>query len=126
MKVTAFGVKDFKWGNQPNELNIECEMVSDGYHTIEELYAHRIELWILLCKVYSDMGEFVWRSALHSDDSSFDGWFVLGMFSEPGGQITYHLPMSRWQDCAFAETLEKAPEFDGHTAADVLQRLKQL
>lgn len=70
----------------------------------------------------------VWRSLKHSDgELAFGGtWFVLGIFKTPGIQITYHLPLEKWNDCAFAETLEAAPEWDGHTSSDVLDRLKQL
>lgn len=105
---------------------------SDGYHTFTELYEHRITLFIALCRFYSsvDLAEWsedqmpVWRSLLHSDGSVFEGWFVLGIGKEKGEQITYHLPIDRWEETSFAQTLEKAPEFDGHTAADVLNRLK--
>lgn len=103
--------------------------VSDGYHTFNELYDHRITLWIALCRAWaghpSDDAS-VWRSKLHSDGSSFDGWFVLGMWKEPGEQITYHLPLSRWDETDFAVTLECGPEFDGHTAVDALERIKRL
>jgi hypothetical protein len=34
--------------------------------------------------------------------------------------------MSRWEETNFAPELEKAPEWDGHTPADVLDRLKAL
>lgn len=114
--------------------------VSDGYHTFDELYAHRIELFIALCRALSNKRdyisvmrietetdfEFVWRSELHSDGSKIDGWFVMGIRKKKGTQITYHLPMARWDECGFAETLPAAPEFDGHTSADVLERLKRL
>lgn len=96
--------------------------ISDGYHTFDELYEHRIELWIKLC--HGSYG--AWRTQTHSDGSCWEGWFVLGLGREQGKQITYHLPMSRWGDCAWADTLEIAPEFDGHTSADVLERLKGL
>lgn len=97
---------------------------SDGYHTFNELYEHRIVLWIALCKCYQ---ERVWRSKLHSDGSSYEGWFVLGMNKEKGEQITYHLPLSRWEDTEFAETLEKAPEYDGHLSnTDTLERISRL
>lgn len=110
---------------------------SDGYHTFGELYEHRVALYIAICKRVRS-GDLVrrvdghgyenpvWRSRLHADGSSFDGWFILGIRKEPGKQITYHLPMERWSDTSFAETLEKAPEWDGHTPDDVLQRLKTL
>ncbi len=108
--------------------------VSDGYHTMDELYDHRIELFITLCRKCidinaeggMDVNNDVWRSKFHSDDSSFDGWFILGIGKETKSQISYHIPMSRWDDTGFAETLDRAPEWDGHSSADVLQRLKKL
>ena len=101
--------------------------VSDGYHTFDELYEHRIILFIALCKQYTRATGFrPWRSKLHADGSSFEGWFILGLMDEPGKQITYHLPLSKWDDVAFADTRDKAPEFDGHTPDSVLKRLKYL
>ena len=68
----------------------------------------------------------VWKTRMHSDGSVWDGWFILGIGEEPGKQITYHLPESKWDECIFADEYIKAPEWDGHTSADVLERLKQL
>lgn len=100
--------------------------VSDGYHTFAELYEHRIALFIALCEevdVHTPTGH-VWRSKLHSDGSSFEGWFIMGIGTEPGRQISYHLPMSKWADTDWLGTENaRAPEFDGHTSADVLKRL---
>lgn len=99
--------------------------ISDGYHTFEELYEHRIVLFIALCR--SLVNEHViWKSRKHSDGSSWDGWFVLGIGTHKGTQITYHLPDRFWDDCSFAATNEIAPWFDGHTSADVLKRIKSL
>lgn len=113
--------------------------VSDGYHTFGELYEHRITLFIVLCKqlhierqrAIRTPGQMVrydsvWRSQLHSDGTHYDGHFILGIGKDKGSQITYHLPMSKWDETSFAETLDKAPEFDGHTSEDVFNRLKQL
>lgn len=99
--------------------------VSDGYHTFDELYDHRITLYIALCRNIAP-NSHVWRSKLHSDGSAFEGWFILGIEKNVGNQITYHLPLACWSETEFAETLEKAPEWDGHTPADVLARLKEL
>lgn len=106
----------------------------DGYHTFDELYEHRITLWIALCKMRcnvedangSPFFEDVWKTKTHSDGSVMKGWFVLGVGTEAGEQITYHLPISRWDECDFAEMLERAPEFDGHTSDEVIERLKRL
>lgn len=96
--------------------------ISDGYHTFDELYDHRITLWIALCK----QRQVSWRSKVHSDGSMFEGWFVLGMGTGKGCQMTYHLPISRWDDTGFAMTMDMAPEFDGHTPAEVLKRIAAL
>lgn len=120
------------------KITIEVEnygKVSDGYHTIDELYDHRITLYIALANaqhtIYGEFGGMtdfhaVWRSKLHSDGTSYDGWFILGIRKEKGRQITYHIPLERWDETDFADTLENAPEWDGHTSANVLSRVKNL
>ncbi len=104
--------------------------LSDGYHTFDELYAHRVALWIALCKLTQESPRFqyreVWKTKLHSDGTCLDGWFVLGMSLEDGRQLTYHLPIKEWEACNFALELDKAPEFDGHTGQDVINRLYTL
>lgn len=119
---------------------LDTNLISDGYHTFEELYEHRIINYINTCLYlhllnsgtikYVDV-EFprlhqVWKSKVHSDGSVWDGWFLLGIDKEAGKQITYHLPIEYWNNVLWAETLNKAPEWDGHTSADVLERLKSL
>ena len=108
--------------------------VSDGFHSFSELYDHRCQLWITLCSLQDTLNikdpeegmREVWKSKLHSDGSSFEGWFVLGIGEEYQEQLTYHLPIELWEQCFFAKTLEKAPTFDGHSSEDVLNRLKTL
>jgi hypothetical protein len=111
---------------------IDTNKISDGYHTFGELYEHRITLFIALLrkidKEYNNKNipSPVWKSEVHSDGSVWDGWFILGIFSDPGSQITYHLPTYKWAECKFAIALDKAPEWDGHTSEDVLKRLQAL
>jgi hypothetical protein len=50
----------------------------------------------------------------------------LGLNKKAGSQMTYHLPLGRWDETEFAETLEKAPEFDGHSSQEVLNRIASL
>ncbi len=110
----------------------DTNLISDGYHTFGELYEHRITLFIALCRLLKNQyklqydGQGVWRSRAHSDGSVWDGWFILGIFQGKDQQITYHLPMDKWNETDFATTLDKAPEWDGHTSSDVLIRLKNL
>lgn len=127
-------------GVKVGEVHVQkTDDVSDGYHTFGELYDHRITLFIALCHTYWAMTKTLnmlnrtnnycaWRSKAHhpEDSAMYDGWFILGMNVDPGRQITYHLPLSRWEETNFAETLDHAPKWDGHTPADVLERLKNL
>lgn len=108
---------------------LDTNKISDGYHTFEQLYEHRIILFLRLCfhvNIYNDGEIPVWRSKKHSDGTEWDGWFLLGIGIEKGEQITYHLPIKYLEDCNWAEDLDQAPQFDGHTSEDVLNRLKQL
>lgn len=100
----------------------------DGYHTFDELYSHRIELYIALCRVIRNSMKNipVWKSMAHSDGTEWKGWFIMGIYEGSGAQITYHLPMEKWKDCGFARTLDCAPIYDGHTSDDVLTRLSRL
>lgn len=101
--------------------------ISDGYHTFNELYAHRHALYIALCRLHwARHPDRVWRSQRHHDGSTYDGWFILGIEYEPGKQITYHLPLERWDETTWANTEKRAPEWDGHTSADVIYRLGKL
>ena len=103
----------------------------------DHLYAHRNELFIALCRHRAMIARqepaahfqsvwMPWRSKFHSDHTGDPGWFIMGIGQEKGKQITYHLPMSRWKDCWFAVELDVAPEWDGHSGADVIERLKTL
>jgi len=116
---------------------VNTNEVSDGYHTFGELYDHRITLYIALLKSkvecwikmddrFREVKPQIWKTKAHSDGSVWDGWFILGMYKEAGEQITYHLPLDKWNDCWFAEELEKAPIWDNHTSQDVLNRISKL
>lgn len=124
------------------ELIRNAKGISDGYHTFGELYEFRAVLNIKLFKMMEWHAKMLWqkgegykhfpynnptwRAKLHSDGSMFDGMFILGLYNAPGQQITFHYHLDKWDDCDFAKTLDKAPEWDGHTPADVLERLKAL
>lgn len=119
---------------QVKELGPFTGQVSDGYHTFDELYEHRVTLYITLCKILSKIMDntseglpwcYVWRSKKHSDGSEWPGWFILGI-DKFSSQITYHLPLGKWNETNFADTLNEAPEYDGHTSEDVLERLKNI
>lgn len=92
--------------------------ISDGYHTFNELYEHRHMLYIALTNI---LIESAWKSKLHNDGTSYDGWFVLGctINSKP---ISYHLPLRLWS-LSSARELDVGLVWDGHTSENVLERL---
>jgi len=103
-----------------NKMIVEGDLtVTDTYHSFDELYAHRIMLFIAVMK---NNKELSWRSRQHSDGSSFDDWFIAGM-RLPTGDVTYHIPDRFWGMLDDITTEEKAPDWDGHTADDVVIRL---
>lgn len=172
---------------EPDEMVVSGEdiNVSDGFHTMKEVYKQRYAIFVALLHVLQrdhfsqwqsdrvasgkpmpigssmkviefatrDHGykSVVWKSKHHSDCtapaylqgcmdgvplergtlvpgvccSMFADSFVCGIGYKSGEQITYHLPLKMWDEVKVPE-LVKAPEWDGHTAADVLTRLKPL
>lgn len=110
--------------NEPETIMIPAGgigEVSDGYHTFNELYLHRYTLFAVLCNTYrSD----AWKSMRHADGSMYDDYFIAGI-QTPAGMVTYHIELLHW-DLFDVPELERAPEYDGHTSADVLDRLPSL
>jgi hypothetical protein len=110
--------------------------ISDGYHTFDELYDHRAVLYLALtnmeCRLVrtarpGSNTNSVWKSKLHADGTMFKGFFILGMVlreysTDTEVDVSYHLPMKYWYNSRALE-ISTAPEFDGYTPADVLDRL---
>lgn len=95
--------------------------MSDGYHTFDELYEHRVLLWLTVCQRWAEHVSFV---ADH-----FDGWDLVRLDID-GIQIGYHIP-NKYRDFLRQNfqpisAEESDATFDGHTGADVLERLKKL
>jgi hypothetical protein len=109
--------------------------VGDEFHSMDELYEHRLALCVALFKYFDNyvtpLGSRVkcWKSKQHSDGTMFDDYFIVGMtvteFEGPPRQITYHYELKHWDKFNIIE-LSKAPEYDGHTSKDVIERLLKL
>lgn len=97
--------------------------VSDEYHTMDELYQHRMALNIALFQAIRRNYE-VMKSKLHHDGTMFDGYFIV-MAITPLGQISYHYHLKYWDKFDLYE-VNRTPEYDGHTSLDVLDRLERL
>lgn len=120
---------------------VQSDKVTDGYHSMDELYEHRYRLFLALVKIYDNyitpLGCNVrcWKSKLHDDGTMFKDSFILGMtVTQPSFNtevapqtfdISYHLPLRYWHLAKVIE-LEKAPPYDGYKSGDVLERLLRL
>jgi hypothetical protein len=105
--------------SEKNIRNMELdnfELVSDGFHTFEELYYHRMILFSLIVSDHS----LAWKSKLHNDGTMFDDYFIVGIGIEIGEQFTYHYKLE-FYDLFQCKELEKAPEWDGHTTDDIMR-----
>ena len=92
--------------------------LSDGYHTFNELYHHRMILFAVICAVHKQKA---WKSMKHDDGSMFDGYFVVGVNTK-SGQYSFHY-QSRYWDMFDVQELEFAPEYDGHISDDICRLL---
>lgn len=127
----------FKWtlnGDEEN-LEFEAEVLGDEYHTIDELYNHRMVLNIALFHAWHELTtQFgvgglstniqVMKSKLHNDGTMFEGYFIV-MALTPVGQVSYHYKLEYWNKFQIPE-VERTPEWDGHSSQNVLERLEKL
>ena len=96
--------------------------VSDGYHTFNELYHHRAILFSVICNTFKDKA---WKSKKHDTGDMYDGMFIVGI-ETPQGQATYHYDINPYWDMFKCRELSRAPEWDGHTPAQAIERIRKL
>lgn len=94
------------------------KQVSDGYHTFDELYYHRMILFSIILHANKDRA---WKSWLHDDGTMFDDMFIVGIQTDEG-QYTYHYNAEHW-DVFDVEIRERAPKYDGHKPVDITRLL---
>lgn len=116
------------------ELTITAESleVSDGFHTMDELYEHRMALCATLFNTWQGIKEKypnaidieVMKSRLHSDGTMYEGYFIVMALTERG-QISYHFEINDWYKFVIPE-VERCPTWDKHTSDDVINRLLEI
>ena len=110
-----------------NAPSVDAEHVitgetSDGYHTFNELYHHRAVLFSVIVKAFEDKA---WKSRKHHDGTMYDGMFIVGI-ETPDGQATYHYDIEPYWDMFSCKEVESAPEWDGHTPTQAIERIGKL
>lgn len=121
-----YGCRSIWYCNKCNTIYYSSELYdvgnySDGYHTFNELYHHRAILFATLCAAYEHLA---WKSKVHSDGSMYDDMFIVGI-DTPNGQATYHYNLDLW-DIFKVKELDSAPEWDGHSSNDAIERIQSL
>lgn len=71
---------------------------SDGYHTFDELYHHRAVLFSVVVSAFPDKA---WKAKAHIDGTMYGGMFRC-------------------------KELDRAPEWDGHTPEQAIERIGKL
>lgn len=98
---------------------LETGLISDGYHTFDELYFHRMILFAVICNTYKDRA---WKSKLHDDGTMYENYFIVGL-TTPKGDYSYHYHMEYWKHFEDIKELDKAPKWDGHKPSDITRLL---
>lgn len=110
-------------------IQADPEMLTDGFHTMEELYDHRRALTAALAAVSAAaLPNSAWRSKAHHpyDGPMFEGgYFIVGIVL-PTGTITYHYKLAHWDDFSAVPELEHAPKWDGAPPSASVDRLLEL
>lgn len=95
---------------------------TDGFHTFNELYHHRAVLFSFIVTCFPGAS---WKSMRHHDGTMYDGMFIVGI-ETPWGQATYHYDAEPYWDMFPCEELDRAPEWDGHTPDQAIERIERL
>lgn len=128
----------FKIEATDNLLKVSAEglQFGDEYHTMHELYQHRMALNIMLFKMMFKLDEqvreqkaytdpLICKSLFHYDGTMFKDYFVVCAYTIQG-QISYHYKLKHW-DKFDIPAMDKLPRpYDGHSSLDVIDRLMNL
>ena len=106
---------DYETSNKKHKFVFEADSigeVSDGSHSFDELYWHRMMLFAVICNKYRDRA---WKSRL----TMYKDYFIVGI-QTPEGQFSYHCHLDWWDKFDVPHHL-RAPEYDGHTSEDIIR-----
>ncbi len=109
-------------------LEVQTGLISDTYHTFDELYEYRKILTAILFNSFHRKGLMVRKSWKHSDGEWCFGvegkWFIVAVVL-PEGQVSFHYKAKDWNLFQIPDQEQISFEYDGHTPSDALKRLFQ-
>lgn len=100
----------------------------DEHHTMDELYEYRMVYNAHAAMWFDTMHAKGVKSWRHADGEPPFGkplgtWFIVAVLT-PDGWVTNHYKGEHW-DLFHVEEHPRGPEWDGHTPAEALERLKK-
>lgn len=75
--------------------------------------------------VVSAFPDKAWKAKAHSDGTMYGGMFIVGI-DTPDGQATYHYDIDPYWGMFRCKELDRAPEWDGHTPEQAIERIGKL
>lgn len=131
-RTYSIGSRRFTIRNKDGKATVVSEdrsvlIEADEHHTMEELYEYRMVYNAIAALHFDLMHGKAGKSWLHHDGEPPFGkprgtWFIVYVLT-PDGWVTNHYKGEHW-DMFPIEEHEVAPEWDGHTPAIALDRLK--
>lgn len=98
---------------------------ADEHHTMEELYEQRMLYNAYAALYFDDHGRAVKSWKHHDGELCFGGgWFIVCLSMPDGKWVTNHYEEKHW-DLFDIDEVPLAPEWDGHTPAEGLARLRK-
>lgn len=102
--------------NDQIEALDDKSLISDGSHTFDELYYHRMVLFSIIC---NQNKKVAWKSWKHDDDTMFEDYFIVGVTTTEG-DYSYHYHKDHWGKFNVKQLLN-APPWDGHEPKDIIR-----
>lgn len=106
-----------------NEIDVWADEVSDGYHTMSELYDHRRALTIALFNLIENSSDChdirCYKSKNHhpESDSMFEGYFIVWCMDTDKNWTSYHYELKYWDDFTIPEAMHSPKYPDKHKDA---------
>lgn len=72
-------------------FNLPNGEITDGDHSFNELYNHRMILFSIIC----NNNPYAWKSWKHADNTMYDDYFIVGIGDE-NGYFSYHYHKDYW------------------------------
>jgi hypothetical protein len=100
------------------KTSVQAEQVSDGYHTMHELYKHRMALNMALFNLIentSDSHDFrAYKSKNHHPDGDpmFEGYFIVWCMARDNTWTSYHYDLKYWDRFQLPEAIH-SPLYPG-------------